>query len=169
MQQLDAEMKALEAQARVDIAQKRLALSKLLKDDDRLKMMIQALSSESSSLRVTLDIETNSSKNNKDDSLAKLTKNIKDEADDRGKGSRQQQQQQHQQMIAIKGEDVDVMILEERERDIRRINEDIALVNEMFRYTNAKANISHTYHWLTLLQKICVYFQWYLTLHCLSS
>lgn len=34
----------------------------------------------------------------------------------------------------LQGQDVEDAIIEERERDIKKINEDLVLVNEMFRY-----------------------------------
>jgi hypothetical protein len=35
----------------------------------------------------------------------------------------------------LQGQDVEDAIIEERERDIKQINQDLILVNEMFRYT----------------------------------
>jgi hypothetical protein len=40
---------------------------------------------------------------------------------------------QKQQLVALKEVDIDSLILEERERDIKKINQDIIIVNEMFK------------------------------------
>ena len=46
----------------------------------------------------------------------------------------QQQQQQLQLRPLLQGQEVDAAIMEERERDINKLNRDMVLVNEMYKY-----------------------------------
>ena len=58
-------------------------------------------------------------------------------------GNDRENNQQLQHMQTLQGKDVDEAIQRERERDLRKINQDLAMVNEMFRYLLVKfSNVS---------------------------
>ena len=99
------------------MAQKRIALGKLSKDFDRLKGALSSIAMECNALRVTQT-------NEKDF----FRTSAEDESNER------QNIQQLQHMQTLQGKDVDEAIQRERERDLRKINQDLAMVNEMFRY-----------------------------------
>lgn len=100
-----------------ELATRRLALSKIGNDINRVTAMLQQCDNDVSMLTVT---SYSSSGGSSSGSGARS-------------GGQQQQQQQQLQFQALQGQDVDDMILEERERDINQINKDVQLVNEMFK------------------------------------
>lgn len=111
---------------RTDAATLRATLGKLQKDFERIKAQIISISNDVSILRVTKDIDPSGTS-----SYGGLI--ITPSSD----GQPQQLQPQQQQQVVLKPlmqeQDVDQMIIEERERDIKKLNHDIALVNEMFK------------------------------------
>jgi hypothetical protein len=113
-------MRQLDQQPRIAVAQKRIALAKLLKDFDRVKITLSTISNECSSIKVTVSNE--SSGYNKTDGIS----------DEDLNGNRQHLQQLNL-IQTLQGKDVDEAIMRERERDLRKINQDLAMVNEMFR------------------------------------
>eukprot|EP01035_Chromulina_nebulosa_P020588 gene20588-26696_t len=125
---LDSQFKSLEGLPRAEVAQKRLGLGKLQKDYDRLKTLLQGLSNESSLIKIsaTDSISNNSkrSSNNINDDIMNSDRIV----DDSGRGFGKEKT-----LIALKEVDIDSLIIEERERDIKKINHDILLVNEMFK------------------------------------
>ena len=98
------------------MAQKRIALGKLSKDFDRLKSTLSTLSTECSGIRVT--------ENNDKGFLRTVSDDDNNE---------RQSMQQLQLIQTLHGRDVDEAIQRERERELRKINQDLAMVNEMFK------------------------------------
>ena len=124
---MDRQLSLLDALPRTEAAAPRAALGKLQKDLERLRVTMQAVASDSAQLRVSAEAET--------DPAASAWR-ILSSPD----GQQQQQQQQLQplqQQLVLKPlmheQDVDQMIIEERERDIKKLNHDLTLVNEMFK------------------------------------
>ena len=137
---MDAELKSLEILPRTEIASKRLALAKLQKDFERIQTLIQTLGSESALIKV--------------DPSASSSAGSRGGSSKGGAGAQYQQQSEYgggridldlpvgggghkevaQQLIAVNEVDIDTLIVEERERDIKRLTTDIRLVNEMFKY-----------------------------------
>jgi hypothetical protein len=60
------------------------------------------------------------------------------------------------QQQALVGRDVDDLIMEEREQDILRLNRDVALVNEMFKYVHAVVHYSNTTLFSSAIQYIYI-------------
>lgn len=118
-QQLDAEIRQLDLQPRPSVAQKRIALGKLSKDFDRLKSTLSAITSECGAIRVSSVTETNGY--------------FRTGGDDDKVSSDRQNVNQLQLIQTLQGKDVDEAIQRERERDLRKINQDLAMVNEMFK------------------------------------
>lgn len=116
---LDSQMKSLEdpqLQRSVEVVQKRTLLIKLSKDFDRVKASLSVIVAEASGIKVGVKrTEFASSGGGKDGSGA----------------SGGQQQQMLMQTQLVQGQDVDQMILEERHRDIVKMNQDLLLVKEM--------------------------------------
>lgn len=117
--QLDSEMRHLDLQPRPVVAQKRIALGKLSKDFDRLKGTLSAITNECNAIRVTSVPESNGS--------------LRTGAEDGAGSSDKQHLNQLQLIQTLQGKDVDEAIQRERERDLRKINQDLAMVNEMFK------------------------------------
>ena len=125
---MDRQLSLLDAMSRTEAAAPRAALSKLQKDLERLRGTMQSVASDVSLLRVSAEAET--------DPAASAWRILSPG------GSSDEQQQQYQQQqpqqLALKPlmheQDVDQMIIEERERDIKKLNHDLALVNEMFKW-----------------------------------
>jgi len=104
-----------------EMATRRLALSKIGNDINRMTAQLKSVSGEVNMLAVTAYGSSGGVANNSNSGM--------------GNGGQQHQQQQQQQLQfqTLQGQDVDEMIMEERERDITKINSDIVLVNEMFK------------------------------------
>lgn len=116
-------MRQLDQQPRVLVAQKRTALSKLLKDFDRVRTTLNAITNECNSIRVSVISVDDSSGSSK----------LKEKDDEEGDSNEGMHNQQYQLVQTLQGKDVDEAILRERERDLRKINQDLAMVNEMFK------------------------------------
>ena len=96
-------------------------IGKLQKDFDRLKVNLQSLISESALIKITMN--DNTFKNTKtDDVLVEELNN-----------NRTVFQPQFIIHNTMTGQEVDDAIMAERERDIKKMNQDLLLVNEMFR------------------------------------
>ena len=96
-------------------------IGKLQKDFDRLKVNLQSLISESALIKITTN--DNTFKNTKtDDVLIEELNN-----------NRTVFQPQFIIHNTMTGQEVDDAIMAERERDIKKMNQDLLLVNEMFR------------------------------------
>jgi hypothetical protein len=96
-------------------------IGKLQKDFDRLKVNLQSLISESALIKITMN--DNTFKNTKtDDVLIEELNN-----------NRTVFQPQFIIHNTMTGQEVDDAIMAERERDIKKMNQDLLLVNEMFR------------------------------------
>lgn len=145
--QLDGQLRLLEKMPRTEAAPKRTAVGKLQKDFERIKMNVQALSSEASLIKVSQELAGK-------ESFARVgggagssggagrrntpsSGNIFDERPPLPPEEQQQQQQfqtksglQIQNMLQDR--EIDEAIMAERERDIKKLNNDIRLVNEMF-------------------------------------
>jgi hypothetical protein len=127
--QLDLEMKSLDLQPRTEVASKRLAISKLQKDHERVKTLVDSLSSECAQIKVSSDGSNSSSGKQKgfvDDFNQDTSRN-------QSGGMAQAQTLKGPQFVAIQEVDIDSLIIEEREREIKKLNNDIKLVNEMFK------------------------------------
>ncbi len=97
-----------------ELASRRLALSKIGNDINRVTNLLQQAGNDTGLMTVT--------------SYSSSTSVTSSSSG----GVRVQQQQQVLAFQAIQGQEVDDMIMEERARDITRINQDIQIVNEMF-------------------------------------
>lgn len=130
--QLDHQMQMLEALPRQEAAPKRTALGKLQKDFDRIKINMQALSSESALIKISHDMGESESFNR----IGEVTTNgMQRESHQTGDGGGAPMDQQQKLALVplMQGNEVDDAIMEEREKDIRKMNQDLALVNEMFK------------------------------------
>ena len=101
------------------MAQKRIALGKLSKDFDRLKSTLSAITSECGAIRVS--------------SVNEINGYFRTGGDDDKMSSDRQNVNQLQLVQTLQGKDVDEAIQRERERDLRKIKQDLAMVNEMFK------------------------------------
>jgi hypothetical protein len=126
---MDRQLSLLDAMSRTEAAAPRAALSKLQKDLERLRGTMQSVASDVSLLRVSAEAET--------DPAASAWRILSPGGSSDEQQQQYQQQQQQPQQLALKPlmheQDVDQMIIEERERDIKKLNHDLALVNEMFK------------------------------------
>ena len=123
----------------IEIGQKRNTLSKLKKDYERLKPNIAVIVTDSRSLQATVmksNISnqvngTSSSSNNIN--IQPITSSSSSSASNFREQLQQQQQQQTVQVLqpSLKGREVDEAILEERQKDIMKMNQDLLLVKEM--------------------------------------
>lgn len=127
--QLETQMKGLDQLPRTEIAQKRITLSKLSKDFERVRQLVVLAITESQSLKIDKFSESEDSKTGSGNPKPSTDgdKGSIFRADKRGAGGQVQFQSQ------IHGQAVDDLIAEERERDIKKMNQDLRLVNEMFR------------------------------------
>eukprot|EP01036_Dinobryon_divergens_P032838 gene32838-42516_t len=123
--QMDRQLSLLDALPRTEAAAPRAALGKLQKDLDRLRVTMQAVASDAAQLRVSAEAET--------DPAASAWR-ILSSPDGQQQQQQQQQQQPLQQQLVLKPlmheQDVDQMIIEERERDIKKLNHDLSLIVE---------------------------------------
>ena len=112
---------------RTESGPKRATLGKLQKDFERLKVSVQSISSESSLVKVSLDGVSNDtfSRTEGFSGPDKIQQNSVD--------SSKVLKQDLQLKPLMQGREVDEAIMEERERDIQKINKDLLLVNEMFK------------------------------------
>jgi hypothetical protein len=137
--QLDHQISQLDAIPKIDAASKRTALSKLQKDFERIKINIQAIQSESSLIKVSMDLAGTENFNRIGDASSAASKPSR--ADLRPAGGIAGSTDDDnlplpptlKLMPLMQGQEVDDAIMEERERDIRKINQDLAMVNEMFK------------------------------------
>ena len=116
---IDSQLRSLEdpqLQRSVEVVQKRTLLIKLSKDFDRVKASLTVVIAESSTVRVG---------SGRDDAGSSGG------AGGGASGGVQQQQQMLLQSQLVQSQDVDQMILEERHRDIVKMNQDLLLVKEM--------------------------------------
>jgi hypothetical protein len=133
--QIDNESKKLENMPRTEAAQKRVTLSKLQKDYDKLKLSVQALSSESSVIKVNDTDGFGTKSSNKAQSGDEYSSNSSssNSSSGGGGGGNRGTALAEPQLIEIQSQDIDEMILEERNREIKKINQDILMVNEIFK------------------------------------
>jgi len=129
---MDRQLSLLDAMSRTEAAAPRAALGKLQKDLERLRGTMQSVANDVALLRVSAEAET--------DPAASAWRILSPGGSSDGQQQQQYQQQpqlQQQQQLVLKPlmheQDVDQMIIEERERDIKKLNNDLALVNEMFK------------------------------------
>lgn len=116
---LDSQMRSLEdpqLQRSVEVVQQRTLLIKLSKDFDRVKASLNVIIAEAGGVRVGSREDGGSSGS---------------AGTGAGAGAGGQQQQMLMQPQLVQGQDVDQMILEERHRDIVKMNQDLLLVKEM--------------------------------------
>lgn len=151
MNQLEVEYQKVEAMPRPEAAPKRTALGKLMKDFDKVKVNIQAILNESSLVKVVNErgeVESfartgsavNGSVSTPNGSSNNSSNKYAPQEEQQGLPApppmNKQQQAQHIQQLKLQpilsGKEVDDAILEERERDIKKMNHDLILVNEMF-------------------------------------
>jgi uncharacterized phage infection (PIP) family protein YhgE len=117
--QLDNELKNIEALPRTaESAQKRIALGKLQKDFERVRVGISQIATEVNLIKVNKDYGEPSDNNSSSLGVFK------------GMGD---SEVIAPNVMVMQGKEVDDLIMEERERDIKKLHTDLALVNEMFR------------------------------------
>ena len=145
--QLDGQQKQIENLPRSEIAQRRVALTKLAKDFDRIRGLLNQLLQEVTRLRINDKLAANESspmrgsgsvsgmgRGGMGNTVFRMdgneTKNGRSSSD-RGGGIRQGQELQF--TAVVQGQDVDDLIAEERQREILKMNQDLKMVNEMFK------------------------------------
>lgn len=155
--QLDALATKIDSLPRSEASSKRATLSKLQKDYDKVVVNIQAILNESTLIKVVNERgewETASpprvgtrlasgapsgvitSKGSSIQSSTQPTSSSTstyDSSTSSGIAAKDNQKQQIVLRPLLTGKEVDDAILEERERDIRKMNHDLQLVNEMFK------------------------------------
>lgn len=105
---------------------RRVGVVKLQRDYERVSTQFQSIQKDHTSLRVDRTAQGNNSPDN--------FSNAYDNSQNDPSQFQQQQKQQQQQQFMHELIDVDDAIIEERERDIKKINQELLLVNEMFRF-----------------------------------
>lgn len=154
--QLDALAAKIDSLPRSEASSKRATLSKLQKDYDKVVVNIQAILNESTLIKVVNErgeLETASPPRvgarlasgapsgvitSKGSSIQSFTQSPSSSTyDSSSTSSGITAKDNPKQQIVLKplltGKEVDDAILEERERDIRKMNHDLQLVNEMFK------------------------------------
>ncbi len=132
--QLDFQMKQLDNATRSpELAQKRIALGKLSKDFEKIKASMQAISSEASSIQVTNEAGGSSLSGKFITHGSDDTRRPEGVESSSGFGSSRQKQLLLEPKLTMQGQEVDDAIQEERERDIKKMNQDLLMVNEMMR------------------------------------
>lgn len=136
VQQLDAQKRLLDSNKNASTTE-RAMLQKLNKDFERIKSSAASLGSEATLIKVVREESSapaesfnrinNSSVNNKTNAVVDDGSNGK-----KGQGPVVLQQEQLQ-MTKLQVYDVDEAIILERERDIKRLNHDLELVNDMYK------------------------------------
>jgi len=129
--QLEAQTRQLDQLPRAEIAKSRIALGKLSKDFERVKATVVLMISEAGMVKVEVEADAASGGGKgggANDTVFKMGTQSNSPAKDSkgGKGGMQFQNQ-------LQGQEVDDLIAEERERDILKMNQDLRLVNEMFK------------------------------------
>jgi hypothetical protein len=158
--QMDDEYQKVDALPRPEAAPKRTTLGKLMKDFDKVKVNIQAILNEASLVKIVNErgeVESFARTSSAATSSASAPATAGGTSGSSGTPSwgrggtgfvdqnaepprppmSKQEQAQHIQQLKLKpllqGQEVDDAILEERERDIKKMNHDLVLVNEMFK------------------------------------
>lgn len=155
--QLDALAAKIDSLPRSEVSSKRATLSKLQKDYDKVVVNIQAILNESTLIKVVNErgeLETASpprvgtrlasgassgvitSKGSSNQSSTQSSSSSTYDSSTSSCITAKDNQKQQQQIVLkplLMGKEVDDAILEERERDIRKMNHDLQLVNEMFK------------------------------------
>lgn len=83
-----------------------------------MRITLSAIINECNAIRVTVSDSSSS---------------VKPKDDEEGEFNDGRNYQQFQSLQTLQGKDVDEAISRERERDLRKINQDLAMVNEMFK------------------------------------
>lgn len=154
--QTDIQQKKLETLPRAEIAQRRVALGKLTKDFERIKLGLNQLSQETLRLRVDdamaeangttdalgsgLGLGSGSvamgagsvSRVGNTNSVFRMDGTSNEEARDTGRSNNNDAGRVQFQQV-IKGEQIDDLLAEEREKEILKMNQDLKMVNEMFK------------------------------------
>ena len=154
--QTDIQQKKLETLPRAEIAQRRVALGKLTKDFERIKLGLNQLSQETLRLRVDdamaeangttdalgsgLGLGSGSvamgagsvSRVVNTNSVFRMDGTSNEEARDTGRSNNNDAGRVQFQQV-IKGEQIDDLLAEEREKEILKMNQDLKMVNEMFK------------------------------------
>lgn len=137
--QLDFQMKQLENAPRTpELAQKRIALGKLGKDFDKIKVGLQSIYTESALIQVTQEgAGGGKGRSGKGGPAGFGDDETRGEetTSGGGRGLFQKQVQEPRLIQQMQGQEVDDAIMEERDRDIRKMNQDLHLVNEMMRFS----------------------------------
>jgi hypothetical protein len=127
--QLDTQMKLLDSQQRTgEVAQKRLAIVKLQKDFERLKIEFNGILN----IYPTLKVKSNDPAPSKQTGRAIFHSIGGDDEIREPEQSRQSAGMGTMKVLAVQ-QDVDQMLREERERDLKKMNQDLVLVNEMMK------------------------------------
>lgn len=105
------------------------SVGKLVKDFEKVRTIVPSLSSSASLVKVSTETDNGPDTFQRiipGESNAGATRSGKD------KFSGQQQQQLMVQSV-LSGQEIDDAIVAERERDIKKLNQDLAAVNELFK------------------------------------
>jgi hypothetical protein len=112
-------------------------LLRMQKDFEKLRINVESLAKESMLVRV--DVGGGTGPGNRPagfgPSVGSRLPGEDRSVEDVGMRQSQQQQQQQQQTIfrpVLQEHDIEEMLIEEREKDLKKINEDIAIVHDMF-------------------------------------
>jgi hypothetical protein len=147
--QLDGHMRELESLPKSGIAQRRIAIGKISKDFERIQGGINVMVNDLNSLKV--DGKANESSKHKSgvtttnsgafagkkQSIFRLStsskKDIEETSEYRKHEAKIEESFAAQQQQQISGQNVDDLLIEEREKDLLKMNRDLKLVNEMFK------------------------------------
>ncbi len=128
--QLESQTKQLDQLPRAEIAKSRIALVKLTKDFERVKATADLTISEAAAVKVDLNSKSNAGSSlDQKDTVFQMGNQSNSPSKPKAmmKGGELQFENQ------LQGQAVDDLIAEERERDILKMNQDLRLVNEMFK------------------------------------
>jgi hypothetical protein len=143
--QLDYQLKQLDSLPRSgETAQRRIALDKLSKDFQKIKTIVQTVYTDVNMVSVSENGARGGSARNTGDNNSD-TRSA--EPLSAGLGKNQQMQMQMQEpALQMLGESVDEAIALEREREIRQMNQDLLLVNEMMRWIYYLQLLNFVFH-----------------------
>ena len=124
--QLEAQTRQLDQLPRTEIAKSRIALGKLSKDFERVKATLVLMIAEAGMVTVEAVDTAGSHGKGENKTVFDMGPQSNGTPKAHSKGGMQFQNQ-------LQGQEVDDQIAEERERDILKMNQDLRLVNEMFK------------------------------------
>lgn len=130
--QFDNKTQEIDAMPRNEGAMQRATVSKLFKDYERLKVSLEGIQSESQLIKTQAGGAGVETFNRTTHSSSSTTTSSSSSTFQHYEHREQSQTQKLDIKPLVQLQDIDEIILEERERDIKKINEDLAMVNDMF-------------------------------------